>query len=156
MSFLKTTMIGNIGKDAEVKEFSGSQWLSFSVAISNGKDEQGNYRPSTWCECVYKFNPQTQDWLKRSLVKGSLVYVEGRPRVTAYVNKNQEAVPVFEVFASSVEVMQPRQNQQQSGNQPQQGGYQAQQPYQQNMYQQPQAQPYTGPVMKGGDDNLPF
>lgn len=52
---LKVEIIGNIGNDAEIKEFGGKKYVSFSVAHTEyQKDEQGNRTDLTaWCSVLW-------------------------------------------------------------------------------------------------------
>lgn len=52
---LKVEIIGNIGNDAEIKEFGGKKYVSFSVAHTEyQKDEQGNRTDlTTWCSVLW-------------------------------------------------------------------------------------------------------
>ena len=52
---LKVEIIGNIGNDAETKEFGGKKYVSFSVAHTEyQKDEQGNRTDlTTWCSVLW-------------------------------------------------------------------------------------------------------
>ena len=77
---------GNIGKDAELRTTQGGDKVcSFSVAVDNGKDKQGNRRDSTWYECSL--------WGKRAesmsgyITKGGKVTVTGRPTCRVYNEK---------------------------------------------------------------------
>lgn len=69
---------GRITKGAELRRTqAGDDVLGFSVAVSNGKDKEGNWRDSTFYDCSL--------WGKRAssmhniLSKGTLVTITGRP-----------------------------------------------------------------------------
>ena len=48
------TIAGTITQAAEVRRTNGGKdVLSFSVAVSNGKDDQGNWRDSTFFRLLY-------------------------------------------------------------------------------------------------------
>ena len=85
---IKLQVIGNLGRDAEVKEINGNTVINFSVAHSEKyKDRQGNLQEkTTWVECAY--------WTDRTavapyLLKGKTVYVEGSPEADAYLKEGQ-------------------------------------------------------------------
>lgn len=155
MSFQKFTIMGTLGKNAEVKTFKDKQYLAFSVAVSNGKDAQGNQRPSDWFSVLYSYNQQTQGWMQQRLTKGCVVYVEGRVSAKAYQNKEGQLLADLNVFATSVEPIgvPQRDNQGQGGYAPQQapqpygGGYAPQQYAPQQAPQQyaPQGAPQGAP-----------
>lgn len=80
------TIAGNVGKDAKLNELqSGDKVLNFSVAVSNGKDKDGNRRDSTWFDCSL--------WGKRAealapyITNGSRLVVTGRPTAREYEGK---------------------------------------------------------------------
>lgn len=52
---LQCEVIGNLGSDAEIKEFSGKKYVSFSVAHSEvSKDQQGNrVGQTTWVSVLW-------------------------------------------------------------------------------------------------------
>jgi single-strand DNA-binding protein len=52
---LVSEIIGNIGADAEIKEFSGKKYVSFSVAHSDfSKDQNGNkVEQTTWVSILW-------------------------------------------------------------------------------------------------------
>jgi single-strand DNA-binding protein len=91
---LKLQAIGNIGKDAEVKDLNNRKIIVFSLAENDKrKDKDGNsIVKTTWIKCViWKDQNQSTDFAKY-LTKGTLLHVEGRPNVNVYTNKAGEAV----------------------------------------------------------------
>jgi len=82
---LQITIIGNIGKDAEIKEIGGKNYVKFSVAHSEGKD-----KPTTWVTAlVFANNPEKLSGLFR---KGAVVFVQGRLTTSVYEGKVQLSV----------------------------------------------------------------
>lgn len=84
---LKAEIIGNIGADAEVKEFNGKKYVSFSVAHTEyQKDEQGNRTDqTTWVSVLwYGEGGGLLAYLKR----GAKVFVRGNIKVKLYNDKN--------------------------------------------------------------------
>ena len=79
---LKVTVIGNIGKDAEYKEFNGNKFIAFNVAATKRyRDAQGNsHTKTTWVSCLKRGESNVIDYLK----KGAQVYVEGEFSVRTY------------------------------------------------------------------------
>ena len=64
-------IIGHLGKDAEVKNSSGTDYTVFSVAVTEkvkGEDV------TTWFDC---FKYSTNDNLRPYLTKGSKVFIQG-------------------------------------------------------------------------------
>lgn len=77
---------GNVGKDAVLRRTQGGDdVLNFSVAVSNGKDKDGNDRPSTWFDCSL-WGPRAEK-LQRYITKGCKLTVTGRPTARAHEGK---------------------------------------------------------------------
>lgn len=70
---LAVTVIGNIGNDAEIKEFNGQKFIAFNVASTERyKDRQGNqHSRTTWVSCLKPGESSVVTYLK----KGTQVYV---------------------------------------------------------------------------------
>ena len=84
---LQCEIIGNIGQDAEIKEFGGKKYVSFNVAHTDfGKDQSGNRTEETiWVSVLwYGDGGGLFQYLKR----GSKVFVRGRQKVKLYSDKN--------------------------------------------------------------------
>jgi single-strand DNA-binding protein len=101
---IKLQIIGYIGMDAEFRETSGGKVISFNVAhTDNYKDAQGLPKSrTTWVRCNY--------WVEQTgilpyLVKGKLVYVEGNPNVSAYLNKQNQAAASLEMRVTRIELL---------------------------------------------------
>lgn len=104
MSYNRTSIIGIIGKDAEVKEIKERKVLMFSVAVGNGRDAQGNYRPSTWFDVFYNYN-DNMAWMLTALKAKTKVFVEGRVDANAYTDKQGNAVASLRISAFVIEPM---------------------------------------------------
>lgn len=79
MSFNRCQLLGNIGKDPELKQTQGGQvLLKFSLATSERwKDKGGNQQERTeWHNCVMW--GERAEKLARFLSKGSKILVEGK------------------------------------------------------------------------------
>lgn len=48
----KTTIAGTVSSVRELKSVGDNQVFNFSVAVSNGKDKDGNWRDSTFWDCA--------------------------------------------------------------------------------------------------------
>lgn len=100
---LQCEVIGNLGNDAEIKDFSGKKYVSFNVAHSEyGKDQQGNRTEQTvWISVLwYGDGAGLLQYLKR----GSKVFVRGRQKVKIYSDKNENARCAINVNASEVQL----------------------------------------------------
>jgi single stranded DNA-binding protein len=78
----RTMIIGNLGKDSEVKIFEdGRKCLNFSVAIS---EKIGTEWKTKWYNCSIWNEKIVNSSLKDYLKKGSKVFVEGRYEPAIY------------------------------------------------------------------------
>ena len=92
-SLNKVTLIGNLGKDPEVRSTSnGSRVASFSVATSRvWNDQNGSKQEKTeWHRCVaWNTNfSKLADVVEKYVKKGDKVYVEGRIEYGQYQDKD--------------------------------------------------------------------
>ena len=75
----KITLIGNLGADAEIKQFeNGNVQISFSIATSKKwKDKNtGEWKEKSTWHNIRKYGTNL-DYLKERLVKGCRVFIEG-------------------------------------------------------------------------------
>ena len=84
---IKLQVIGHLGQDATVNNVNGKTVINFSVAHSEKfKNKEGaEVNKSVWVSCAYwteKIN--VANYLK----KGTSVYLEGKPEVKTYLDKN--------------------------------------------------------------------
>ena len=74
----KVTLIGNIGKDPEVKYApSGTQIAKFSLATSESYKKDDNWEQKTEWHNIICFN-KTAEIVEKSIKKGNTVYLEGK------------------------------------------------------------------------------
>lgn len=96
---LKTQVIGNLGKDAEVKEVNGKKVIEFSVCHSYKK--QGGESVSVWVNCS-KWGDTTT--IAPYLKKGTKVWCDGTPSVDAWI-KDGEAKSSLRLSVSQIELL---------------------------------------------------
>ena len=89
---LVATLTGNIGKDAEVREYEGRKFVTFSVAVNETKKGE---QKTTW---VSVSSPQEN--LAAHLKKGKQVMVIGKISVSIYNNE-----PQIDCNASFIELL---------------------------------------------------
>lgn len=79
---LVVEVIGNLGADAEVKEFNGQKFIAFSVAHTESyNDRQGQKRErTTWVSCLKFGESGVINYLK----KGTRVFVRGELSTKVY------------------------------------------------------------------------
>lgn len=98
---LQCEVIGNIGNDAEIKDFSGKKYVSFNVAHSEKrKDANGTMIESTtWVSVLwYGDGGGLTQYLKR----GCKVFIRGRLSVKSYQDRNGNTQVGVNVNASEV------------------------------------------------------
>jgi single-strand DNA-binding protein len=106
MSYLKTTIVGNVGKDAEMRYLpSGKPVTNFSVAHSeswtNGNGEK--QEKTTWVKvvCWGKLAEVCAQYVK----KGMLVLAEGKIDASAWTDKEGDARASLELTANEVKFL---------------------------------------------------
>jgi single-strand DNA-binding protein len=104
---IKLTVIGNLGRDAVVRDAQGKSVISFSVAHTEKfKDSNGIQKDkTTWVECNYwseRFN------LVPYLKKGNQVYIEGQPTIDVYENKEGQKVASVKLRVTQVQLLSNR------------------------------------------------
>lgn len=118
----KVTLLGRLGKDAEVKSFdNGNSVINFSLATSEiYKDKEGNKQEQTeWHNVAYFVkNYSIAEYLK----KGSLVYVDGQIKTRSY-ESNGEKRYITEIIVNGfngrikiIDFAKDEQNQRESQN----------------------------------------
>lgn len=100
---LKVDIIGNIGNDAEIKEFGGKKYVSFSVAHTEySKDQQGNKTElTTWVSVLWHGEGGA---MLQYLKKGTKAFVRGSLKVKTYTDKNGQQQVAINVSASEVQL----------------------------------------------------
>lgn len=85
---LNMTAIGNLGKDAEIKEVNGKKVINFSIAhTEKWKDKNGTVNTRTiWVECALWEKAGLAPYLKQ----GVKVWVSGAPSAIGYMNKENK------------------------------------------------------------------
>lgn len=99
MSFNKITMVGNVGRDPELRQLAdGATVCNFSLAVNETTRDQK--RTATWFRVTV--------WGDRAIVcahnlrKGSSVYVVGRLKPRQYEDKQGERQVSLDVKATDV------------------------------------------------------
>lgn len=172
MSLNKVMLIGNVGKDPEVRYLesnpqnpsANAKVASFPLATSERyRDRNGEVRENTeWHNLVLWRN--NADVAEKYIHKGSQIFVEGRLRTRQWTDQTGNKRYTTEVVVDTLQLLGKRPDGDQQGQQ--QGGYQggyAQQPTtpQAAPAPQPQAAPaaptYQGPLPAAEpSDDLPF
>ena len=141
MSLNKAMLIGNVGRDPEVRYLDGNSGqakvATFTLATTERyRDRNGETRENTeWHNIVAWRN--TADVVERFVKKGTQLYIEGRIRTRSWEDQNGNKRYTTEIIADTLQLLGKKSDN--PGAQP--GGYQQPaQGYQQPGYAAP-AQP---------------
>ena len=185
MSLNKAMLIGNVGRDPEVRYLDGqngnAKVATFTLATTERyRDRNGETRENTEWHNIVAWR-STADVVERFVKKGTQVYIEGRIRTRSWDDQTGNKRYTTEIIADTLQLLGKRSDNpggqggyqqgapaQQGGYQPQ-GGYQqpAQPAFQQPGVQQPGMQPQSyapvqqpAPQQAAGEDmpedDLPF
>ena len=162
----KVILIGNTTKDIELRQSnSGKFVVEFSVAINNGKDQQGNELPADFINCT-AWN-KTAEVLSKYATKGTKVCIEGAMKTQTWVDQQGNNRYKTYVLVDRVELLSRPQQQQNPAQVANQVTNQYEPQYNQPQYNQPQYQQQSirpdGRNVTGGlnyadikADDLPF
>ncbi len=150
----KVILIGNITKDIELRQSnSGKFVVEFSVAINNGKDQQGNELPADFINCT-AWN-KTAEVLSKYATKGTKVGIEGAMKTQTWTDQQGNNRYKTYVLVDRVELLSRPQQQQN----PAQVANQYEPQYNEPQYEQ-QSIRSDGRNVTGGvtfePDDLPF
>ena len=115
MSYNKILLLGNVGKDPEIREFDGGKVVSFTLATTErGYTKQnGTQVPehTDWhnCTCFGK----TADFVAGYIRKGNRVFVEGKIRYRSYQDQSGATKWVTEVVIDRLDNLTPKSDNQQ-------------------------------------------
>ena len=168
MSLNKVMLIGNVGRDPEVRYLEGNnpgaqgrKVATFTLATSERfRDRSGETRENTEWHNIVAWG-QPADVCERFVRKGTQLYIEGRLRTRKYTDRNGQEKYTTEINVDTLQLLGRRESDgagdggYQGGGYQRQGGYQ--QPAQQPAYQQPAQPAPAAPAMdEGPTDDLPF
>lgn len=160
MSVNKVILVGNLGKDPEVRYTpSGAAIASFSMATSEVyKDKDGNKQEKTEWHNVIAWR-QLAEICGKFLHKGKQIYIEGKIQTRNYDDKDGNKRYITEIVADQMQMLGSKddgqgQDRQSSGqqNRPQQNSGQQNRP--QNGGNKPQERYDDTPDFN--DDQIPF
>ena len=104
----KVTLIGNLGKDPEIRALeNGVNRANFTLATNeNYKDRNGNWQKSTeWHEIIMWRSMAER---AKILKKGMLVYVEGKLTHRKWVDKEGRDHYTTEITADVIKILEKR------------------------------------------------
>jgi single-strand DNA-binding protein len=137
----KAIILGNLGKDPEVKVLTnGDAVCNFSIATTeNWKDKEGNKQEKTEWHNVVMYRKLAEiagEYLK----KGSSVYIEGALQTRKWTNKEGQERYTTEIVANSMQML---------------GGKPQEKPEKQQEENYSQDDSRSVPSVEG-DDDVPF
>ena len=165
MSLNKAMLIGNVGRDPEVRYLDGNSGnakvATFTLATTERyRDRNGETRENTeWHNIVAWRN--TADVVEKFVKKGTQLYIEGRIRTRSWDDQTGNKRYTTEIIADTLQLLGKKSDNpaagQPSGYQTQSSGYHAQ-PQAPAYAPQPAAKPaaQVAPEADLPDDDLPF
>ena len=142
MSFNKIILVGNLGRDPELRYTpQGTPVCSFTLATNERrKDKTGETQDQTTWFRVTLWGRQAET-ASQYLSKGRPVYVEGRLRVEEWTDREGRSRFTLEVHATDMQFI---------------GGRSSDEPPAGSSKTDAQAPPETPPDSDIGDDDIPF
>jgi single-strand DNA-binding protein len=109
MSFNKIILVGNLGRDPELRYTAqGTPVCSFSMATNERrKDRNGEMQDHTTWFRITLWN-RLAETASQYLQKGRQVYIEGRLRVEEYIDRDGKPRHSLEVFATDMQFIGTR------------------------------------------------
>ena len=162
MALNKVLLIGNVGKDPEVRHLeSGAAVATITLATSERyRDRNGETRELTEWHTVIAWR-QLADLAENYIRKGSQIYVEGKIRSRSWDDQNGQKRYVTEIQADTIQLLGRRADNPAAQPQPQPqnyGGYNAPSQQHHAPAQPQQTTPIVSPadLTDDGTDDLPF
>lgn len=98
---IKLQLIGKLAKDATAKQVGESFIVEMSVPVNEKYKSKGEMvEKTTWIRANYWVK---SDKIVAYLKKGTTVFVEGKPVVETYTNKDGEVKVSFDVIVNNLE-----------------------------------------------------
>lgn len=95
-------IIGNVGYDAQLREYNGKKFVSFTVAVNEKFTDNNGQK----VERTDWFNITTyQTSLAEYLRKGTKVFAQGNPSVRPYQNREGEWNASFNMHAKYIQLL---------------------------------------------------
>lgn len=94
---IKLTIIGNLGRDAEIRSINQKEYYSLSVATRRRKDED-----TVWVQVMY---PRRSDGLDGLLRKGLQVYARGDMQVGVFSRRDGSVEPDVTLWGQELQLL---------------------------------------------------
>jgi len=126
--FNKVILAGNLSKDIELRHLpSGSAIANTSIATNRKFKKQNGSQGEEVCFIDLTFFGRSAEVVNQYCRKGSKVLVEGRLKLDTWQDQNGNKRSKHSIQVESMQMLDSKSN-----NQPNQGGYNQNQPQQQN------------------------
>lgn len=105
----KVTLIGNLGKDPEIRHFEGGSMVTkFPIATNeNYRDKQGEWQTRTEWHDIVCWGPLAER-VERMLKKGNLAYIDGKLTKRKWQDKEGNDRYTTEVVANTIRSLERR------------------------------------------------
>lgn len=107
MSVNKVILLGNVGKQPEIRESNGSKFATFSLATSEKgyttKDGRQIPDRTEWHNIVA--NGRVVEVIERYVTQGTKLYIEGKLRTRKYTDRNNTERYTTEVILDVLELI---------------------------------------------------
>lgn len=113
MSLNKVLLIGNVGKDPEVRHLeNGSMVARFSLATTEKfKDKNGEFQEQTEWHNVVCWRSLAER-IEKYVKKGSQLFVEGKIRTGSWEDKTGQIRYTVEIIADNIQILGKKQDSQ--------------------------------------------
>ncbi|MGB0403182.1 MAG: single-stranded DNA-binding protein [Salibacteraceae bacterium] len=103
----KVILLGNLGKDPEVRHFEGGRSVAnFSLATTESyKDKNGERQDQTEWHNISIWRPGLVGIAEKYLKKGNKVYLEGRLRTRSWEDQNQVMKYTTEIVVENLTLL---------------------------------------------------
>jgi len=103
----KIQIIGNVCKDAVLRETNGRKAINFNIAVNESyKDAQGQKHERTmFYSCTQWREANASTALTQYLLKGAKVFVEGKPDAALYKDNSNNTKIDLRINVSHIEIV---------------------------------------------------
>ncbi len=105
-SLNRISLIGNVGRDPEVKDYQGNKVASFSLAVNEKMTRNEGYPAEEkvlWFRVTFWGN--TADIVEKFVKKGSQVYIDGKLSTSEYADREGKSRTSLEVRGQTLTLL---------------------------------------------------
>lgn len=157
MSFNKIIVVGNLGRDPELRYTpQGTAVCDFSIATNEKKrDKSGEMQDVTTWFRITTWNKQAET-ASKYLTKGKSVYIEGRLRVEEYTDRDGKTRFSLEVNATDMQFLGGGNAEHSSGSSSSSSSGNEFSQVNDNDFDSRDSKPVAGNTASPSDDDIPF